>query len=104
MLTDLKLPPCAYIIGNSMQRRSLPMKIVVLDGYTENPGDLSWSKLETLGELVVYDRTSLTDEAEVISRLAGAEIAITNKTRKDLPRLYRIFTMATLLDSLLAPI
>ena len=56
------------------------MKIVVLDGYTENPGDLSWSKLETLGELVVYDRTSLTDEAEVISRLAGAEIAITNKT------------------------
>jgi len=56
------------------------MKIVILDGYTENPGDLSWSELEKLGELVVYDRTSLTDEAEVISRLEGAEIAITNKT------------------------
>ena len=56
------------------------MKIVILDGYTENPGDLSWSELEKLGELVVYDRTSLTDESEVIARLAGAEIAITNKT------------------------
>ena len=34
------------------------MKIVVLDGYTENPGDLSWGPLEALGELTVYDRTS----------------------------------------------
>ena len=34
------------------------MKIVILDGYTANPGDLSWKELETLGELVVYDRTS----------------------------------------------
>ena len=33
------------------------MKLVVLDGYTENPGDLSWSMLEKLGELTVYDRT-----------------------------------------------
>ena len=44
------------------------MKIVVLDGYTENPGDLSWAGLEALGELTVYDRTSLTDEEEVIQR------------------------------------
>jgi glycerate dehydrogenase len=33
------------------------MKIVILDGYTENPGDLSWGELEKLGELAVYDRT-----------------------------------------------
>ena len=39
------------------------MKIVILDGYTENPGDLSWASLEKLGNLTVYDRTSLTDEA-----------------------------------------
>lgn len=56
------------------------MKIVVLDGYTENPGDLSWAALEALGEVTVYDRTSLTDEEETIARLAGAEIAVTNKT------------------------
>ena len=56
------------------------MKIVVLDGYTENPGDLSWDALAELGELTVYDRTSLTDEAEIISRIGDAEIVITNKT------------------------
>ena len=37
------------------------MKIVVLDGYTENPGDLSWSALEALGDVTVYDRTSYVD-------------------------------------------
>lgn len=56
------------------------MKIVVLDGYTENPGDLSWAELEKLGELTVYDRTSLTDEDEVIARIGDAEIVFTNKT------------------------
>ena len=56
------------------------MKIVVLDGYTENPGDLSWESLSQLGELTVYDRTSLTDEAEVIQRIGDAEVVITNKT------------------------
>lgn len=56
------------------------MKIVVLDGYAENPGDLSWAPLEALGEVTVYDRTSLTDEEETIVRLSGAEIAVTNKT------------------------
>ena len=56
------------------------MKIVVLDGYTENPGDLSWEALGALGELTVYDRTSLTDQQEVIDRIGDAEIVITNKT------------------------
>ncbi len=56
------------------------MKIVVLDGYTENPGDLSWDALAHLGELTVYDRTSLTDEDEAISRIKGAQVVLTNKT------------------------
>ncbi|NMA06157.1 MAG: D-2-hydroxyacid dehydrogenase [Ruminococcaceae bacterium] len=56
------------------------MKIVVLDGYTENPGDLSWDGLGALGELTVYDRSSLTDENEAIARIGDAEIVFTNKT------------------------
>lgn len=56
------------------------MKIVVLDGFVENPGDLSWEGLEKLGELTVYDRTSLTDEQESIERIGDAEVALTNKT------------------------
>ena len=56
------------------------MKIVILDGYTENPGDLSWEGFEKFGELTVYDRTSLHDEAEIQSRIGDAEIIITNKT------------------------
>jgi glycerate dehydrogenase len=55
------------------------MKIVVLDGYTENPGDLSWAGFERLGELTVYDRGSLTDPKEAINRIGGAEAVITNK-------------------------
>ena len=42
------------------------MKITVLDGGIENPGDLSWNGLERLGELTVYDRTSMTDEDEIV--------------------------------------
>ena len=56
------------------------MKIVILDGFTENPGDLSWSGLEALGELTIYDRTSLTNEQESIDRIGDAEIVVTNKT------------------------
>lgn len=56
------------------------MKIVVLDGYTLNPGDLSWEELEALGECKIYDRTSFTDDAEIISRIGDAEIVFTNKT------------------------
>ncbi|BFJ86875.1 D-2-hydroxyacid dehydrogenase [Ruthenibacterium sp. TH_2024_36131] len=53
------------------------MRIVILDGYTENPGDLSWSGFEQLGELQVYARTS---PQEVVSRIGNAEIVLTNKT------------------------
>ena len=53
------------------------MKIVVLDGYTENPGDLSWAPLEALGDLTVYDRTPADLVAE---RIGDAEIVYTNKT------------------------
>jgi glycerate dehydrogenase len=53
------------------------MKIVVLDGYTLNPGDLDWDGLKKLGELVVYDRTPADQVAE---RAAGAAILFTNKT------------------------
>jgi len=53
------------------------MKIVVLDGYTLNPGDLSWDSLFTLGEVVLYDRTS---EDKIFERAEEAEALITNKT------------------------
>ena len=56
------------------------MKIVVLDGYTLNPGDLSWDKLKALGDCTIYDRTSLAEESEIIERIGDAEIIITNKT------------------------
>lgn len=56
------------------------MKIVILDGYTENPGDLSWDALAALGDLTVYDRSSRTDQQEAIDRIGDAEIVITNKT------------------------
>ena len=60
------------------------MKLVILDGYTENPGDLSWDGLRELAEVTVYNRTSLTDPAQTIARIADAEIVLTNKT--PLPR------------------
>lgn len=53
------------------------MKIVILDGYTENPGDLSWGELEALGELTVYDRTPAEKIAE---RIGDADAVYTNKT------------------------
>lgn len=56
------------------------MKIVVLDGFTENPGDISWSPLEALGALTVYDRTALTESPLIAERIGDAEIAVTNKT------------------------
>jgi len=52
-------------------------KIVVLDGYTENPGDLSWSGLEAFGALTVHDRTAAGD---IVSRIGDADIVFTNKT------------------------
>lgn len=53
------------------------MKIVVLDGYTLNPGDLSWNGLKKLGDLIVYDRTPTE---KIIERAKDAEIIFTNKT------------------------
>ena len=53
------------------------MKIVVLDGYCLNPGDLSWAALEALGEVTVYDRTP---SELLMERAAGAEALLTNKT------------------------
>lgn len=52
------------------------MKIVVLDGYTLNPGDLSWDGLKALGEVTIYDRTPATN---VIDRIGDAPIVLTNK-------------------------
>ena len=74
------------------------MKIVVLDGYGLNPGDLSWSAWEALGELKVYDRTS---PSELLERSAGAEVLVTNKTlitandMVSLPELKYIGVLAT---------
>lgn len=56
------------------------MKIIVLDGYTENPGDLSWDSLEKLGTVTVYDRTSFVEDPIIASRIGDADIAVTNKT------------------------
>ena len=74
------------------------MKIVILDGYSANPGDLSWQGLEQLGELTVYDRTK---PDETVARAAGAEILLTNKvvinkeTMAKLPCLKYIGVLAT---------
>lgn len=56
------------------------MKIVILDGYTENPGDLSWGGFEKLGEVTVYDRTP---REKIVERIGNAEAVIVNKTPMD---------------------
>lgn len=53
------------------------MNIVILDGYTTNPGDLSWDFLRQFGEVTVYDRTK---PAEIVERCKDAQIVVTNKT------------------------
>ena len=74
------------------------MKIVILDGYTANPGDLSWKELENQGELTVYDRTK---PSETLTRIADADIVLTNKvviSREiiaQLPQLKYIGVLAT---------
>lgn len=62
------------------EKKPSRVKIVVLDGYRENPGDLSWESLEALGDLTVYDRTSYEDSPLIAERIGDAEIVITNKT------------------------
>ncbi len=56
------------------------MKIVILDGYTANPGDLSWEALASQGELTVYERTPYGDPEEILRRIGEAEAVFTNKT------------------------
>lgn len=74
------------------------MKIVVLDGYTLNPGDLSWDALNRLGEVTIHDRTPVT---EIAARCAGATVILTNKvplseeTLNQLPDLKYVGILAT---------
>src|ERR1041384_7480525 len=67
--SDLTLP---WLAGGHI------MKIVVLDGYTLNPGDLSWDEVKSIGNCEIYDRTP---PADVLARAADAEILLTNKTK-----------------------
>ncbi|MCX5949183.1 MAG: D-2-hydroxyacid dehydrogenase [Cyanobacteria bacterium] len=55
-------------------------RLVLLDGYTSNPGDLDWEPLERLGDLTVYERTAAD---QVLERIAAADVVLTNKTRLD---------------------
>ena len=74
------------------------MKIVILDGYSANPGDLSWKELEEMGELTVYERTKAS---ETVARAADAEMILTNKViinrevMEHLPHLKYIGVLAT---------
>lgn len=74
------------------------MKIVDLDGYAANPGDVSWDEIKTLGELIVYDRSN---PDEVVERASGAEAVLTNKVvlgekeMSQLPGLKYIGVLAT---------
>ena len=74
------------------------MNIVVLDGFTMNPGDLSWNALETLATLKVYDRTS---PEQLLERAADAEAVLTNKTvlnadaLRNMPKLKYVGVLAT---------
>lgn len=74
------------------------MNIVVLDGFTMNPGDLSWNELEKLGTLKVYDRTS---PEQLLERAADAEAVLTNKTvlnaaaLRNMPKLKYVGVLAT---------
>ncbi|MBI5724256.1 MAG: D-2-hydroxyacid dehydrogenase [Planctomycetes bacterium] len=74
------------------------MKIVVLDGYTLNPGDNLWTEVEKLGQLTVYDRTS---DSQIIQRAGDAEIVVVNKAKlpasvlQKLPKLKFVAVLAT---------
>ena len=72
------------------------MKIVVLDGFTANPGDLSWDELEKLGDVTIYDRTQ---PSETVARAADAEIVLTNKAiigREEMARLQHLLYIGVL--------
>lgn len=57
------------------------MEIVVLDGYTENPGDLSWDAVKSFGTLTVYDRTP-ADDAIICKRIGNADIVTTTNAHQ----------------------
>lgn len=81
-----------------MEKTGKKIRIVVLDGYTLNPGDLSWSALESVGDCAIYERTS---PSEVVERCRDAEVVLTNKVPvmaaeiEQLPRLAYIGVLAT---------
>lgn len=97
----MRRPPAeaafSFYGGHAMDR----YKLVVLDGYTENPGDLSWEKLEVFGDLKVYDRTSYSESDLIAERIGDADIAIVNKTPisaatiDKCPNLKGVFVLAT---------
>ena len=68
---------CCLGFGSPFPSLDPTMQIVILDGYTANPGDLSWAELEALAPCSVFDTT---DAHAVISRIGAAEIVLTNKT------------------------
>ena len=74
------------------------MRIVVLDGFTANPGDLTWDEIKALGDVSVYDRT---DEKDILSRAKDADAILLNKcpmtkeTMENLPSLKYIGVLAT---------
>ena len=76
-------------------------KIVVLDGYTENPGDLSWAQIEEFGEVAVYDRTAYAESDLIAERIGDADVAVINKTPVSAatidkcPNLKAVFVLAT---------
>ena len=72
--------------GRQLKSKSI-MKIVILDGYTLNPGDLSWDWLTPFGEVAIYDRTA---PGEIAARLADANVIFTNKTPLDASVLGRL--------------
>ena len=89
---------CRRLFTFAPQKLSDMIKIVILDGYSANPGDLSWQALETIGEVTVYDRTR---PEETVERAKDAEIVLTNKVClrqqeiDQLPQLRYIGVLAT---------
>ncbi len=83
---------------NLILKETKLMKIVILDGYTLNPGDLSWDGLKQLGEVTIYDRTP---KEKVLERSKDAEVILSNKTPvgedviRQLPSLKFIGVLAT---------
>ena len=78
------------------------MKIVVLDGYTENPGDLSWNSIRKFGEVEIYDRTAYEDSPLIVERIGDAEIVIVNKTpitKDTINKCQNIISQLFLIDS-----